>query len=82
MGLRAIPPAEREDEMSLRGQVGLVFPARKGLGLMREVERHESYRGRTTPVIEWRVWNADHTCYMVFKTKREAVAYARACEEK
>jgi len=43
---------------------------------MTKIERHESYRGRTTPEVTWRVWNADHTCYMTFKTKREATAYA------
>lgn len=39
------------------------------------IERKASYRGRTTPEVEWRVWNADHTSYMTFKTKREALAY-------
>ncbi len=40
------------------------------------IERHESYHGRTTPQIEWRVWNDDHTCYVTFATKRDAFAYA------
>lgn len=40
-----------------------------------KIERHESYRGRITPDIEWRVWNAERTSYMPFKTQREAVAY-------
>ena len=47
---------------------------------METVERHASYRGRTTPTIEWRVWNKDHTCYMNFPTKREALAYIKASE--
>ncbi len=47
---------------------------------MDRVERHEVYRGRTTPEIEWRVWNADNTNYTPFKTKREAFAYALLSE--
>jgi hypothetical protein len=43
---------------------------------MTRVERHESYRGRTTPEVTWRVWNADYTCYTEFKTRREARKYA------
>lgn len=46
------------------------------------IERHESYRGRTTPEIEWRVWNESHTSYVAFKTKREALAYANAIERR
>ncbi len=42
------------------------------------LERHESYRGRTTPEITWRVWNNAHDYYAEFKTKREAFAYVNA----
>jgi hypothetical protein len=39
------------------------------------IERHESYRGRTTPEVTWRVWNATRNSYVQFTTKRDAVAY-------
>jgi hypothetical protein len=42
---------------------------------MYTIERHESYRGRTTPEIEWRVWNPTHTQFTAFRTKREAVHF-------
>ena len=42
---------------------------------MKRLERYESYHGRTTPEVEWRAWNEEHTCYMAFRTKREAIAY-------
>jgi hypothetical protein len=38
------------------------------------LERRESFRGRTTPEIEWRVWNKDHTRYATYNSKREALA--------
>lgn len=44
------------------------------------LERYESCRGRTTPEIEWRVWNNDHTMYRSFKRKKDAIEYLRATE--
>lgn len=41
------------------------------------IERHESYRGRVTPEVEWRVWNENHDSYMAFALKRDALAYAQ-----
>jgi hypothetical protein len=45
------------------------------------LERHESYRGRTTPEISWRVWNSNHTSYTNFQTKREAKEYLEVMEK-
>jgi len=43
------------------------------------LQRYESYRGRTTPEIEWRVWNPEHSSFVGFRTKRDAVIYLAAC---
>lgn len=44
------------------------------------LERHASYRGRTTPEITWRVWNDTETAFTPFKRKRDALAYIAASE--
>lgn len=41
-----------------------------------KLERHETYRGGSTPIVEWRVWHDEHT-FVPFRTKRDALEYMK-----
>jgi len=50
------------------------------MAMTSRLERYESSRGRTTPEVQWRLWNLRRDSYQTFKTKREALAMLAICE--